>query len=153
MTGRIKGSWKICNLVGWEKVFPSEDSPEALAWMRNRDSKPTETEKELAKERRAEEREERQANTLKRSARKAAEKLIPEKIDDAIAYSMDGGDPIDCIGHWMDRTGITIEDIDKVANKVHNTKGGLYAVLADTWDEMERDGHIMNEASNPWRTQ
>lgn len=36
---RTKGSWRIQNLKGIERVFKSEEDPEAIAWMSNRDDK------------------------------------------------------------------------------------------------------------------
>ena len=33
---KTKGSWKISNLVGVVRVFKDPETPEALAWMRDR---------------------------------------------------------------------------------------------------------------------
>lgn len=38
------------NLTGWEKTFKDEGSPEAAAWMRNRDPKPAPKPEKPAKE-------------------------------------------------------------------------------------------------------
>jgi hypothetical protein len=34
-----KGSWNITNLKGINRVFKEADSPDAIAWMSNRDDK------------------------------------------------------------------------------------------------------------------
>jgi hypothetical protein len=36
---QTKGSWRIANLKGVERVFKESDSPEAIEWMSNRDDK------------------------------------------------------------------------------------------------------------------
>jgi hypothetical protein len=39
MAYKTKGSWKIANLKGVERVFKDAEDPEAIAWMSNRDDK------------------------------------------------------------------------------------------------------------------
>jgi hypothetical protein len=36
---KTKGSWKIQNLLGIERVFKDPEHPDAIAWMSNRDDK------------------------------------------------------------------------------------------------------------------
>ena len=44
-TSKVKGAWKIQNLKGVIKSFKSNESPEAIAWMSNRDLEVTKKEK------------------------------------------------------------------------------------------------------------
>jgi len=39
---------------------------------------------------------------------------ILKQAEAAAEYGCDGGDPIDKLGPWMDRTGVSIGDVDRV---------------------------------------
>lgn len=138
MNTKVKGSWTICNLQGVPKVFKTEDSPEALAWMRNRDPAPSPPPIKSGFDK-LWEKKEREEKAAARLRLLAAKKELPDRIETAIAYAMDGGDPMDLLGRWMERTGITSEDLDKVANKEHKSTKGFYGVLATFWDDAQKD--------------
>lgn len=42
---KTKGSWKIQNLKGVERMFKDAEHPDAIAWMSNRDDKVPKIEK------------------------------------------------------------------------------------------------------------
>lgn len=73
------------------------------------------------------------------SAMKASVDEILDNADIALARALDGGDPMDAIGNWMDERHVNIHTIDELVNKTHKVKGGLYGYIARAWREHAED--------------
>lgn len=49
------------------------------------------------------------------------------KIEEAVEFTMNGGDPIDAIGVWMESNRVSMERMDKVLNDNYDYPHGLLA--------------------------
>jgi hypothetical protein len=176
-----KGNWKISNLMGWEKVFKDEQSPAAQAWMKNRDKKPASVTKlsDYEKSMRAFDKlmaKQAKDADKKMKAIRSDDDAIFKRVENAIESMFDGVEPIDHLIPWMDRTGVTMDDIDRAVAK-HEGRGkkkyGMYDWMADMWEDrcsdqmsdakhggadpnsefytIEKDGKI-TKSQNPWKS-
>ncbi len=132
----VKGNWKIQNLVGVFKTFKDPHSPEARAWMTNRelpyDREARRREREWDKIDRAAEREERRRAKMKPSADE-----IHRRVENAVSVTFPDGDPIDYVSSWMDQNNVTMDDVDKAFKKIERKTYHRY--LGDMWEGLARD--------------
>lgn len=64
---------------------------------------------------------------------------IMSRVDGALGSAMDGVDPMDTIGRWMEKNNIDMDRVDKVVNKSEKIKTGLYGYIASAWDDLQAD--------------
>lgn len=160
----VKGSWKISNLKGKEKTFRDEQSPEARAWMKNRDTEPVMWNKKQQawqidpKFRDSQDKkDEREWQRLHKEpkAPKINYQKVYDIVIDAIGSSFPDGDPIDHIIPKLKRMGLDPYDSGKIIDQAlkkfgHGAeKKGLYKYMETTWSDFQADqgydaehGHI-----------
>lgn len=106
--------------------------------------------KEKAAANRARAQAEKQKVELERASKKIASKPpkpkkptsdeIYQRVENAVNASFADGDPIDHLIPYMERNGLTMEDIDRAVRKHEGLKrGGLYTWLAGMWDDFQAD--------------
>lgn len=125
-------SVQIKNNAGVHKKFKSFDSPGAAEWARSWDTsaeKPKKTKAEKPK--------------------KITDGEISDMADSAMSSALDGVDPMDTLGRWMEQNGIDMDDVNRVVNKEQKLKGGLYAYIASAWQDMQNDNGE-DSSDNPW---
>jgi hypothetical protein len=101
---------------------------------------------DMAAENRERQRKEREAAKAEEKARKAANKAAkpkkPEKVPldaiyhkalDIIGSAFPDADPIDRLGPWMEKNGLTMADVDRAFKK--NGDGSYDRYLVDMWDQ------------------
>ena len=156
-----KGKWKIGNLKGVYKNFKKNDSPDALAWMRDRSTEDHNmkwdeswgkwvrganiVDRETAKrikddEKRVRERERAEAKKNQGPTAKELEQLYLDGMD-AIGSSFPDGDPIDHMLDTLNRNNWTTHEIDLAFKKYGHghEKKGFYAAVEGMWDDMQPD--------------
>lgn len=154
----VKGNWKIQNLSGVFKTFADDQSPDARAWMRNRESDPqvwdkaagrwvidpkhkAKLDRQIEKQNKQWEREDREAA---RGPKVDLQKVY-HKFIDVVGNIFPDGDPSDYMGPWFRRTyGIEFgygDIIDKALKKFGSgsEKKGAHAYLSIMWDDMAGD--------------
>ena len=124
-------SVQIKNKMGVYKKFKSFDAPGAAEWSQNWDETADKPKKKTA------------------SKPKITDDDISNMADDAMSSALDGVDPMDTLGDWMETNGIDMDDINRVVNKEQKLKGGLYAYIARSWAEMQND-RGEDSSDNPW---
>lgn len=153
-----KGSWKIQNLSGNFKTFKDKESPDAMAWIKNRGTakqvwdkasgKWIEDPKQTARDDKKLDREERRAEREEARVARGPKydlKLIYNKAIDMIGNSFPDGDPIDQIGDWFKKTYGTADNCREIVDKAMRKFGGglekkgMYEYLADMWEEHAAD--------------
>ena len=70
---------------------------------------------------------------------KPTDAQVWQKLYTVVGDTFPDGDPIDLIGPYMDRYGLTMKDIDRVVNSYQSIKGGYYEWLAQMWDDATAD--------------
>ena len=69
-------------------------------------------------------------------------KEILKQIHIAAEYGCDGGDPIDKLGPWLDKTGITMDDVDRTVAEYYGNgqkNYGFHAWFSEMMDNLALD--------------
>lgn len=132
-------SVQIKNKMGVYKKFKSFESPGAREWSQSWDE--TDKPKKV-----------KPAKVDKPA--KISDHDISGMADQAMSSALDGIDPADTLGNWMNKTGVSMDDIDRVVNKEQKIKGGLYAYIARSWQDMQADivhdaGVVLSKGKKP----
>lgn len=152
----VKGAWKIQNLAGKFKTFADNQSPDARAWMKNRELDPQVWDKSAGrwvidpKHKAKLDREiEKQNKEWGREERAAVPKVDLQKVYnkyiEVVGNIFPDGDPADYMGPWFKKTyGVTYDYgkfIDQALKKFGSgdERKGQYAYLASMWAEMAAD--------------
>lgn len=154
----VKGKWKIQNLSGVFKTFADDQSPDARAWMRNRELDPQVWDKSAGRwvtdpkhQAKLDRQIEKQNKQWEREDREAARgpkvdlQKVYYKFIDVVGNIFPDGDPSDYMGPWFRRTyGIEFgygDIIDKALKKFGSgsEKKGAHAYLSTMWDDMAGD--------------
>ena len=69
---------------------------------------------------------------------KLSSEQIWNKVETVIGNTFPDGDPIDHLIPWMEKTKVTMDQINAAVKK-HAKAKDMYAYLADMWDDMASD--------------
>lgn len=142
-----KGNWRIGNLNGVIKTFKSADSPEAKAWMKNRDSAPPDRETVRAQRQQEkiwkdQEREQKRAER-ERNRKPTNDELraLYDEVVEAAGSSFPDGDPIDHFGDTLRKNNWTMDTVDLAFKKFGSgrEKKGYDQFMIDMWDDFAAD--------------